>query len=172
MSIMHACDECGAENATVHLTYISGDTTTVSYLCAECARKKGISVSLIDEKKADETGMPDNNPDDQSICPSCGTKFVDFREKGLLGCSECYMHFEKEIDSILGKTNDTLIHRGKQYAVPGLPPCGKDVDLDRLRNELLKAISREEFELAASIRDEIRSISGIKKSGGENGDKA
>jgi protein arginine kinase activator len=167
---MPTCEECGANEATVHLTYISNESTKVSRLCADCAKKKGISVSIDDESVKDETNTPVALPEKDVLCPACNTLLSEFRENGRLGCPQCYRNFEKEIDAMLMQANGTLAHKGKRYT--GNSVCQADVkDIDSLRNELAEAVKNEEFELAADIRDEIHSLtdgSGTETKAGEN----
>ena len=45
---MNMCDECGINPANIHLTQILQNETHVFHLCDECARKKGINISIQD----------------------------------------------------------------------------------------------------------------------------
>ena len=159
---MHLCEDCGANPATVHLTRIVNETTIVSHLCEECSRKKGLSItgSSITGSSISITSegpMQAVQPEKDSVCPRCQLSFSEFKSKGWLGCSDCYRHFEKDIDSLLMQVHGSTVHKGKLYRRGG--PHGLDVkDMKRLRGELSEAIEKEEFELAALIRDTIHSL--------------
>jgi protein arginine kinase activator len=153
---MKLCDECGTNPANIHLTQIMQNSTQVSHLCEDCARKKGISVSIGDEV-TEETPVK-SNPLVQKTCKRCNCTYEQFRSKGWLGCSECYTAFEKEIDELLMQMHGSLIHKGKQYTISGSSPQALSGEMKRLRHELAVAIKNEEFEQAATIRDAIHSI--------------
>jgi protein arginine kinase activator len=149
---MQLCEDCGANPATVHLTRIVNETAQVSHLCEKCSRKKGLSISI-----AHDFPMPEAEPEKAASCPRCQLSFSEFKTKGLLGCCDCYRHFEKDIDSLLMQVHGSTVHKGKLYRHSG--PDKLDVkEIERLKTELTEAIEREEFELAALIRDTIHSI--------------
>lgn len=153
---MKLCDECGINPANIHLTQISQNETQVSHLCEECARKKGISVSLTDE--AAPPSLPKAAAEPDIICKQCGLSYATFKTKGWLGCSECYHAFEKEIDEVLVQMHGSLVHKGKRYASSAGTPQALTGEMKRLRHELAVAIKNEAFEQAATIRDAIHTI--------------
>jgi protein arginine kinase activator len=156
---MRYCDDCGKNHASVHFTRIDGDSTVVLHLCDDCARKKGVSVSMImEEPSGDEQPQASFDGLDNQVCPGCGMSFVQFKSTGRLGCEQCYRAFETDIDSLLNQVHGALVHKGKPY-VKKYPIATEVKDLKRLRVELSDAIKKEEFELAAAIRDAIYSIS-------------
>ncbi|KMQ52138.1 Nucleotide excision repair protein, with UvrB/UvrC motif [Chitinispirillum alkaliphilum] len=150
---MKICDECGIKPANIHLTQVMQNETEVFHLCEECARKKGISISIDNQQASDENCVIE----EEKTCENCGMKLSVFRSKGWLGCSGCYNSFEKEIDELLIQVHGSSIHRGKKYlgdAVREERTC----DLERLRNEMDIAIKNEDFEQAAAIRDVIHNL--------------
>ena len=48
------------------------------------------------------------------ICKTCGTRFSYFYNTGMLGCPDCYKHFEQEIVSALKKVQGATFHVGKE----------------------------------------------------------
>jgi protein arginine kinase activator len=155
---MKMCDECGTNVANVHLTQIMQDETQVFHLCDECARKKGINITVNEENFEEITEQKNQEPD--KICTRCGLKYSEFKAKGWLGCASCYTAFEDEIDDLLVQVHGSSIHKGKKYiGVPAnVEVAGK---IKRLRHELALAIKNEEFEQAAMLRDEIHSLKQI-----------
>ena len=161
---MKVCDECGILPANVHLTQINQNETQVFHLCEDCARQKGITISVneegetqavVDEKAVSAPQLPDKS------CSKCGLKLSEFRNKGWLGCAECYHSFDEEIEQLLIHVHGSSLHKGKKYA--GAVHATRS-DLRRLRSELTTAIKNEQFEQAVTLRDAIHSI---KESGGE-----
>ena len=94
---------------------------------------------------------------DTRKCRYCHFTFSDFTTKGRLGCPACYDEFREDIDRILQQEHGWSVHTGKRYAghTEGAPAPG-DADVNRLTAELSLAIQREEYEIAALIRDTIR----------------
>jgi protein arginine kinase activator len=156
---MQMCEECGKNAANVHLTQISADGAEVTHLCEECARNKGISISIEGgENKAEATATQDADPG--VTCSRCGTTQAQLRETGRIGCRECYTAFADEIDKLLNQMHGSCVHQGKRYSRVGTIR-GTAADIERLRTELNKAIQNEDFEEAARLRDTISSLSSI-----------
>ncbi|MBD3314828.1 MAG: hypothetical protein GF344_03510 [Chitinivibrionales bacterium] len=155
---MHECDECGNKPANIHLTQIINNETTIFRLCEECARKKGISISIgvpqVSLQPQEQNSRQDAAADDAVVCPNCDLTLAEFKENGWLGCSSCYQAFADDINNLLLRVHSAHVHRGKQYRCA---PAGMldDKELKRLRKEMELAIRSEKFELAAAIRDKI-----------------
>ncbi|MBD3346038.1 MAG: hypothetical protein GF401_13325 [Chitinivibrionales bacterium] len=156
---MSKCEVCGANQANVHLTQIINGQTTVLHLCEECAQKKGINVSVATGDVMPESIKLQQPPmaAKEIYCSNCRMPFSQFQTNGKLGCSECYRSFQNEIDGMLKQVHGSCVHRGKRY-VPGGSVQTSPVSLGQLRIQLDRAVKNEEFELAAAIRDTIRSI--------------
>jgi protein arginine kinase activator len=153
---MQLCEDCGANPATVHLTRIVNETTQISHLCGECSRKKGVSISITRESSGNENDSP-AQPEKETVCPRCQMSFAEFKSKGRLGCCDCYRHFEKDIDSLLLQVHGSTVHKGKLYR-RGRPGNLDVKEIERLKGDLSAAIEKEEFELAALIRDTLHSF--------------
>jgi len=154
------CEECGEREATVHFTEIVENEKREMHLCEECARGKSVplhkAISLTDllahllkQVTAKELGeLAGIN------CPSCGISYAEFRASGRLGCPHDYLIFRKPLTELLEKIQHDVRHVGK---VP--PEAGRDLarqnELVRLRRELERAAQREEYEVAAKLRDRI-----------------
>lgn len=156
---MQVCDECGINPANIHLTQLMQDETQVFHLCEECARKKGISVSINGDVQltGEELQGQDAASKEDKTCPVCGLKMSEFRAKGWLGCSSCYVAFENEINDLLVQVHGSSIHKGKRYA-KAEDGNGVTSKIKRLRCELAVAVKNEEFEQAAILRDAIQSL--------------
>ena len=127
------------------------------FICEKCAKEKGF-VELI--KKSDKSEEKDKIKD-VSIpekCAFCGCKLVDIEKKGKLGCSRCYDTFRPYIKDIIVTLHGDEQHRGK---VPILDK--RKLLLKRKIREVKKAhddaIKKEEYNLAASLRDRIKTLS-------------
>lgn len=153
------CEICRKNPAEVHLTQIIDNNTKTFHLCEECARKKGVDISLLE--KSNELEKDKATISSQKRCEKCGFTYDDFKSKGWLGCDHCYYTFRDKIESLLLELNESLEYKGKIY--PSKKALSRKEDLrkkiKRLRAQLMRAIKNERFEEAASLRDAIQSIS-------------
>lgn len=106
------------------------------------------------------------SPTEKRVCPVCKMSFQDFRSSGRLGCPNDYVVFREELMPLLENIHDETRHCGKS---PRRAPrdTKTQTSLIQLRNDLKKAITGEDYELAARLRDQIREIETRKSSGGE-----
>lgn len=94
---------------------------------------------------------------DSSIsCPTCGLTPKDFKEHGRLGCPTCYEVYEEKLLPLYRKLHNGAEHLGK---VPGTRKSEVSPEqLKALRARMDEHVIREEYELAAVVRDQIRSL--------------
>ena len=90
-------------------------------------------------------------------CPTCGLSFREYRKTWLLGCGDCYEAFEKPLKHDLRQHHGTVRHCSRQ-PVAQAQSAWTDERMEALRKRLALAIEDEDFELAARLRDEIRTI--------------
>ena len=157
---MHKCQRCQSP-ATLHITEILGPTQYEEvHLCEQCATKysqegpaKGAAVKGVKELTAEgEEGLFS-----QHACPQCGIKFVDFRNSGRLGCPHDYASFREDLVPLLENIHGEVRHCGK---TPSRYPQAKqaEAELGQLRGRLKQAVTREEYEEAARLRDRIKQL--------------
>ena len=156
------CCVCKEKSATVHLTQIVGDKMQKLDLCEECAKTKGVndptSFSLADADVLFGLGASheiDQTTGTETKCPRCGFTQADFKKSGRLGCPDCYKTFAEGLEGLLKTMHKGTRHAGK---VPeALRESRAQSDrLKQLQKKLAKAIDEENFEQAASLRDEIK----------------
>ena len=101
--------------------------------------------------------VEDVEPSDTQ-CSFCGLTFKDFRETGRLGCPHCYATYAPHLEKLLRRVHGGTRHVGMIYLPPD--PSASDMErrLDGLRRRLNRAVESEDFERAAELRDEIRSL--------------
>jgi len=89
-------------------------------------------------------------------CPGCGFTQADFKKAGRLGCAQCYATFAEGLEGLLKTMHKGIKHVGK---TPAALRQGRDLNerLKHLQKKLDKAVTTEDFEEAASLRDEIKS---------------
>jgi protein arginine kinase activator len=152
---------CKQNPAKVHLTQIVGDKMQKVDLCEECAKEKGINDSpgfsladlLLGLGASQEIAQAGGGEDIK--CPNCGFTQADFKKAGRLGCSQCYTTFAEGLESLLKSMHKGTRHVGK---VPMVLRQSRDLTerLKLLQKRLDKAVITEDFEQAASLRDEIK----------------
>ncbi|MFN0057465.1 MAG: UvrB/UvrC motif-containing protein [Planctomycetota bacterium] len=160
------CEVCRESIATVHLIEIVNNTKKDIHLCENCAQQKGVAIHShvknlsipeffghLVENPAPATGVSE-----ELSCQMCGITFSEFRSGGKLGCPHDYQVFRRELSQLLEKIQSVSTqHRGR---VPTrvTREMGRRQELDGLRDELKKAVSSEEYELAAELRDRIHDL--------------
>jgi protein arginine kinase activator len=115
-------------------------------------------------------------------CNSCGYTFDDIINTGRLGCKNCYDIFQDRLDPIIKKIQGDNRHVGRIGKIIDSKidninddkeeSMKKDIKnggnskednkelskIEKLQEELKKAIAEEKYEEAAKIRDEIKKL--------------
>lgn len=160
------CDDCGIRPANIRLTTIVNGEKKERNLCSEClAKNQRLKLDfsalashlngLMDALKAGGTEKDQEVPDIQ--CIHCGMTYEKFRKTGMVGCAHCYEAFREPLHALMERVHGHTQHVGR---VPG----GEDsrlsmkLKVEKLRQQLVKAIADEEYEAAASLRDQIREL--------------
>ncbi|MFH5803406.1 UvrB/UvrC motif-containing protein [Alienimonas sp. DA493] len=94
-------------------------------------------------------------------CPHCGISFHEFREKGRFGCPGDYDAFREQLVPLVENIHDATRHVGKTPAGAAGGEKSRQFQLIRLRKELAEAVAAEDYERAASLRDEISGLGGV-----------
>jgi len=164
------CEECGKREATVRFEQVINGKRTVMNLCRECAEKKGIMnmnvflqpsfniSSLLSALLGSQIkGAPALEPGEETRCPVCGMSYRDFARAGMLGCSRCYKTFEERLDPLLRRIHGSDRHVGKAPVKAGGSAKARR-EIDSLKRELSRAISKEAYEKAAELRDTLKEM--------------
>src|SRR3989338_8648173 len=158
------CDICTTNQATVHLTEIIDEQMTELHLCEECAKNKSMDMEQqfgLADLLAGLSDLGKTQGEGKEIvklkCSACGLTYDDFRKIGRLGCSECYNSFRKYLLPLLKRIHGSNKHYGKMPLVLAKPLKTKS-DIEELKVKLQKAVSIEDFEEAARIRDIIKKL--------------
>lgn len=156
------CDTegCGAE-ATVHETIIRNGKKVERHLCEACARRVGVvsQGALPLQELLGKIASTQASEARQSAeeCPSCGMTWSMFRQKGLLGCGECYATFEDELLPLIERAHEGgSRHIGKTPRRAGETAALLQSRLAMLRRQLHEAVAAEQYERAAALRDQLR----------------
>src|ERR1043165_8034690 len=156
---MQKCERC-CRPATVHITEVLSDTKFEEHhVCEQCYKQYAQTSNSPSKALALESAAGDLEESmfGQQECPDCGIKFVDFRNNHRLGCSRDYQVFQAELMPLLENIHGETRHCGK---TPRRYPQTKktEAELVQLRQRLKRAIEREDYEEAAKIRDQIKTL--------------
>ena len=191
---MMLCQICKANPATIHIQEIVNGETSTLHICAECAKKRNSAeggavnshfhemlerltqaiANSADLKLADlfEQKKPQEAEAQDLQCEVCGASWHAYRKNGKVGCAACYEQFGQLLRGEFALHQHGSVHCGKtppetveQWQDPTVSERIRlRHELERLRKGLDESIRREEFELAAEIRDKIAAIEAELKS--------
>ncbi len=161
------CQNCGKYEATTHIKQVVNGEYTQAHLCSSCASKLGYGDMFSD------FGMDFGNlfgslfsTDSKHLaakevrrCPTCGMSFEEIAKSGRIGCADCYDKFYELLLPSIRRIHGKTQHNGKiaQQSSESSEPSKEEI-LDGLNEEMKKAIEEQNFELAAEIRDKIKSL--------------
>jgi len=158
------CDECGSNAAHVHMIKILNGVKTEKHLCESCASSAGeacfsagIHFSVNDLVKAMFSQELDEAAESELACPNCGMVFSDFSRSGKIGCNVCFGVFHEQLEPILRRVHGTNTHTGKVPRKAG-NLIRIRLAVKGLRKDLEQSVEQEDYENAAKIRDNIRSL--------------
>ncbi|SOC43122.1 UvrB/UvrC motif-containing protein [Salinicoccus kekensis] len=168
------CESCQENEATVHITTGSGLNKTERYLCEACANKSfsnqfanfpddSVNIhQLLQSLSAQQpAGMKQKRH-----CDTCGSTIETILKNGKFGCADCYGTFSGKSNEIITKVQlYQTEHVGK---VPEKSSAYLKVkkEIEKLREKLTELVEQQEFEEAAVVRDQIKSL----EAGDDNGE--
>lgn len=139
----HLCHVCAAKNTGFELSS-EQDPLSINQLLAHWFPGGNTSVNRV---KQEET-----------VCPSCSLTFSRFLKLGKFGCATCYEAFAPQLGEVLGRLhNGKTRHEGKVPASFGQTLAIRR-QIEELRKQMKHSIEQEEFEEAAKLRDEVKTL--------------
>jgi protein arginine kinase activator len=152
------CTECRKAIAVRYTEVVASGVTTVC-MCAECPQlqKRLFGLPPNAEGLQGEMGL---------VCGDCGTTLANIRMGSMLGCSHCYEIFGDAVihelrvahalPAALAGQKMANIHVGRS---PGeLSEISPTTRLAALNQALIETLHREDYEQAALLRDQIRTL--------------
>jgi protein arginine kinase activator len=142
------CSKCGTTVKLIRTITVIGGRKTVVFLCESCLEK----VTIEEQLGNGRTKLTENElrSDSDLFCVKCQRSWSDFLSEGYLGCENCFRVFESLIEEIL-----VAIH-GTSENLETRKTGGET--LARLSIKLKEAVAKEDFEMAARLRDQIVSM--------------
>ncbi len=158
------CQNCHKNLASTRYAEVVDGKVSDLRLCQDCLAARAGSVStgfefsapspFLGKKKDPPARETSEGP---QTCTACAMSLQEIMDTGKVGCSVCYETFPADLEALLEGIHIALTHRGK---VPRLDDARVRVrsDLQSKRALLKTALSMENYEDAASLRDEIRAL--------------
>jgi protein arginine kinase activator len=161
------CQKCGKENANTHVKTIINGNYEEYVLCSDCAKEMGYS-NIFNSMEQEFSGflgsffgnsLPARSQ--ATHCSTCGSTYYDIADSGKVGCADCYTTFYDLLLPSIKRIHGNTTHCGKK-SVAGIEYTEtqdkKPNKIDELKAKLNKAIETQNFEEAAKLRDEIKSL--------------
>lgn len=169
------CQECNQRPATLRFTKIINGEKTEIHICERCAQEKGemfmfntgsgfsinnLLAGLLNFENEFQNKKQKDTFQQEAIiqCENCSMTLQKFIKIGRFGCAHCYEAFNEQLSPILRRLHSgNWSHSGKiPKRIGGHMHLRKNID--SLKQTLRDLVSQEEFEQAAKIRDEIRTL--------------
>mgnify|MGYP001423506642 CR=1 FL=1 len=157
------CSEC-KKPATVHYTEVVGKSTTCTTTCPDCIF---LQQRLYQYHQENPHGIEAIASTTKESCKNCGTPRNAITTHNPVGCSTCYKEFSDEILCEIQNAFHTLnpLHR---VFIQDLEHCGRkpgeklEITLSErllpLQKSLDEALTEEDYEQAALLRDQIQKL--------------
>lgn len=159
------CQKCHKQRATIRYAEVVDGRVTDQFWCKECLAQQRNGAEGFELAE-----VPPTRPNKASIhkvvskvvraqrsCPECDTRLQSILDTHLVGCAACYTHFADELPAVLGRLHESPAHRGKSPQATDTHAQLKS-DLQAKRALLRTMLRAENYEEAASLRDEIRDL--------------
>lgn len=166
------CQNCGKYEATTHVKRIINGETAEAHLCSDCANALGYT-DVFGGFTNTFSDLLGSFFGDSSVgalssktirCDKCGNTFNDIVSSGKIGCADCYNTFYEKLLPSLQRLHGKTHHEGKTPKAVKIDAFSVEDKIERMEQELKDAVSCQNFEKAAKLRDEIKAL----KEGQEN----
>jgi protein arginine kinase activator len=159
------CECCHEAEATIHLTQVIDGEVKKLNLCQTCAQKNGIDLNspisitdvLLGLGSQPQPQLQSGGPEFDLSCSRCQMTRAEFKKHARLGCPDCYKAFMGELSAITQAMHHSRQHVGKIPARQG-NAARITAQIAALQKDIETAIAKEEYEVAANLRDKIRSL--------------
>lgn len=149
------CDVCGRKEAAAMITMIVNGKNSVRRVCADCMRRLQRGDAYAAQMAILSTL---ETPERERYCPSCGTSWSDVSKKGFVGCASCYDAFSDLMQPLMTRLNGIPQHAAPEGEKADDPETESKDEIGKLREEMFSAVSAEDYERAAQLRDRIRML--------------
>ena len=175
------CEECGANEACYTISVMMGGQITQRHLCADCMAKMNMNLAAGNVKhllsaimsaisgsveEAAASAAEESDSGAAIVCERCGVSLSQFTRSGKLGCPHCYQAFREQLTPMLQQIHGRVQHAGRKPLDDEAAQRRRAV-YDRLSRQLEQAVAMEDFETAAILRDQLRSLANAEGGDGD-----
>jgi protein arginine kinase activator len=154
---MSTCDFCD-QPAIFHDVRIVNGVHTTKNLCQEHAIAEGIQIGPLDLSMVVNLQIDEQAEQNILRCSDCGMTIAQYKETRLLGCPTCYETFAEQLKHFIAQVQDNhSLHIGRSPSSEGTD-IGRHLEVRRLLKQLDNAVTQEDYENAAHLRDRIREL--------------
>ena len=167
------CEKCKNRKATLFYADEGGGRHALCSVCGANQSKLG-NFSLSDDPNEDKPpkfiptpsflsitartsafSIPPTSQSDTVLCKGCGSSRDEVVKNGVLGCPECYDAF---VETFFPTLHAATLSDGAKMPSSRRARLDRERALTELKASLKSAISEENFELAAILRDKIKNL--------------
>ena len=162
------CEVCREKNAEIVFKTVTGNQVATKAMCMSCAHnmqqdmiKMFIALGFRKDQ-IDQTEVETQDKIPTVLCVNCGRPYDQLSEQTMAGCAVCYEAMREDLKARMAVVEPA-----------GMPEAGKDTtgkqdnsvedEVRDLRYRLMEAVTREEFEEAAALRDRIALIERVEE---------
>lgn len=163
------CDICGKDNAIMHIRQVMNGNNDVSLnLCESCAMKNGFQMGqngpvqlpdLLEKLREFKKGLSGSTEDLNIVCHNCNTTLSEVKKTGIVGCCHCYDYFDEYLNQYLANPAGSKA-KGNRSRGPVRTVLSQSEYKKALEKKLADAVSIEDYEEAAVLRDKIKALEG------------
>jgi protein arginine kinase activator len=133
-------------------------------LCESCAVKNGFQIgqensihipALLEKLKSYKKGL--SQEDMNVVCHNCNTTLAEVKRHGTVGCSQCYEYFDEYLSTYFRSPGENR-QKGGRARGPVREVISQAEYKKALEKKLEQAVSIEDYESAAVLRDKIKAL--------------
>ena len=168
------CENCKNKHATVFYADEGGGRHALCQGCAQTLGKISAyspsadsapqaafiprpTLTTLEEKRHGQIYSPDVADAQKRVCPFCATSLDSVRDGGRVGCPECYTVFG---DVLFPSSLSPDRAPGARMPASYRASIDRTRSISELKSKIKIAIEAENYELAATLRDKIRTLEG------------
>lgn len=159
------CQKCHKNLSSVRYAEVVDGKVNNLHLCRDCLERQqeqtrsGFELS----EPAPYSKRSKSSPTKPVVrttetCDACETDLQTILKTGKVGCTSCYIKFATDLEALMEGLHVALTHRGKKPHVIEDARARARAELQNKRALMRAALNLENYEEAASLRDDIRHL--------------
>ncbi|MCF6284724.1 MAG: UvrB/UvrC motif-containing protein [Candidatus Hydrogenedentes bacterium] len=159
------CQKCHKRPGTIRYAEVVDGRVTDQFWCSECLALQrnggeGFEISAVAPTRPTRNSIHSvvsRVVRAQQTCPECDTPLQEIFDTNRVGCVSCYDAFGNELTELLSRLHSRATHTGKSAHLTDARSQLRS-DLRSKRSLLRSVLKAEDYEEAATLRDEIRAL--------------